>query len=129
MKLLLDTHIAIWAVEDNPRLSGHAKALLANPETEVFVSVVSLWEIAIKHAKHGVKEMPMTAKDALGFFEASGFRLVPVAAAHVLALETLPRLHFNPFDRLLAATALAEPYRLLTADARLAAYGPLVLLA
>ncbi len=126
MNFLLDTHIAIWAVEDNPRLSSAARAHLANPEASFFVSVVSLWEIAIKHAKHGVKEMPMAAKDALGFFQASGFTIVPVSASHVLSLESLPRHHDDPFDRLLIATAHAEPYRLLTADARLGPYGAMV---
>lgn len=91
-----------------------------------FVSVPSLWEIAIKHAKHGAKEMPMSAKDALGFFQASGYTTVPVAPPHVLTLETVPRHHDDPFDRLLVATALTEPYRLITHDARLGAYGSMV---
>lgn len=123
MNLLLDTHIAIWAVEDNPRLSQAARALLLEPAANVFVSVASLWEIAIKHAKHGAKEMPMSAKDALGFFQASGFTIVPVSPPHVLTLEGMPRLHDDPFDRLLVATALTEPYRLITSDVRLGAYG------
>jgi PIN domain nuclease of toxin-antitoxin system len=128
LNLLLDTHIAIWAVEDNPRLSAAARVHLTNPQAKYFVSVVSLWEIAIKHTKHGVKEMPMTAKDALGFFRASGFDIVPVLETHAVALESLPRHHDDPFDRLLIATAFAEPYRLLTHDARLGAYGAMVTL-
>ena len=126
MNLLLDTHIAIWAVEDNPRLSQAARALLLEPAASIFVSVASLWEIAIKHAQHGAKDMPMSAKDALGFFYASGYTIVPVAPAHVLMLEGIPRLHDDPFDRLLVATALTEPYRLITSDARLGAYGSIV---
>ncbi len=111
MNLLLDTHIAIWAAEDNPRLSSVTRAHLVNPHANFFVSVVSLWEIAINHAKHDVKEMPMAAKDALGFFQASGFARTPVLAPHVQTLESLPRHHDDPFDRLLIATAHAEPYR------------------
>lgn len=126
MNLLLDTHIAIWAVEDNPRLSQAARTLLLDPAASFFVSVASLWEIAIKHTKHGAKEMPMSAKDALGFFQASGYTIVPVASPHVLMLETLPRHHDDPFDRLLVATALTEPYRLVTSDGRLGAYGSMV---
>ncbi len=126
MNLLLDTHIAIWAVEDNPRLPQAARALLSEPAGSFFVSVASLWEIAIKHAKHGAKAMPMSAKDALGFFQASGFSIVPVSPQHVLTLESVPRHHDDPFDRLLVATALTEPYRLITHDARLAAYGSMV---
>jgi PIN domain nuclease of toxin-antitoxin system len=126
MNLLLDTHIAIWAVEDNPRLSRAARALLLEPEASVFVSVASLWEIAIKHARHGAKDMPMSAKDALGFFHTSGYTIVPVAPSHVLTLEGIPRFHDDPFDRLLVATALTEPYRLITSDTRLGAYGSMV---
>jgi len=126
MNLLLDTHIAIWAVEDNPRLSQAARALLCEPSASFFVSVASLWEIAIKHAKHGAKEMPMSAKDAFGFFQASGFSILPVSPPHMLTLESVPRHHDDPFDRLLVATALSEPYRLVTSDARLGAYGSMV---
>jgi len=128
MNLLLDTHIAIWAVEDNPRLSAAARAYLLDPAAKSFVSVASLWEIAIKHAKHGVKEMPMSAKDALGFFQSCGFVILPVTPAQVLTLERLPRLHDDPFDRLIVATALSEPFRLITHDLRLGAYGPMVVL-
>ena len=119
MNLLLDTHIALWAVEDNPRLSQAARTLILDPSATLYVSVVSLWEIAIKHALgRGPEAMPMPAADAHRFFEASGFV--------ILALEPLPRHHDDPFDRLLVATALSEPYRLLTHDARLAAYGTIV---
>jgi PIN domain nuclease of toxin-antitoxin system len=127
VNLLLDTHIAIWAVEDNPRLPKAARALILDPSASLFVGVVSLWEIAIKHALgRGAESMPMPAANALAFFQASGFVLLPVTSAHVLTLETLPRHHDDPFDRLLVATALTEPYRLVTHDARLAAYGPTV---
>jgi PIN domain nuclease of toxin-antitoxin system len=126
LNFLLDTHIAIWAVEDNPRLSSAARAHFADKNARFFVSVVSLWEIAIKHARHGINQMPMAAKDALGFFEASGFEIVPVMPPHVLALEALPHHHDDPFDRLLIATAHAEPYRLLTHDRQLGAYGAMV---
>lgn len=70
--------------------------------------------------------LPMSAAEALGFFQTSGFSITPVKTAHVLTLESLPRHHDDPFDRLLVATALTEPYRLLTHDAHLAAYGPMV---
>lgn len=68
----------------------------------------------------------MPAAEAQRFFEASGFVILPVLSAHIVAFESLPRHHDDPFDRLLVATALSEPYRLLTHDARLAAYGPIV---
>lgn len=127
MNLLLDTHIAIWAVEDNPRLSKAARSLILDPTTSLFVAVVSLWEIAVKHALgRGPQAMPMSATQAIDYFRASGYQIVSATAAHALMLESLPRHHEDPFDRLIVATALAEPYRLLTHDSRLAAYGPLV---
>lgn len=128
MNLLLDTHIAIWAVEDNPRLSQAARAHLLDPAARVFVSVASLWEIAIKHARHGARQMPMSARQAHTFLQASGFTIEPVSPAHVLMLETLPRHHDDPFDRLLVATALTEPCRMITHDAQLGAYGEMVTL-
>jgi len=127
VNLLLDTHIAIWAVADDPRLSAEARALILDPSAQLTVSSASLWEIAIKFAlQRGVDPMPISAATALGYFQASFYAIAPVTPAHVLSLESLPRHHDDPFDRLLVATALAEPYRLITHDARLAAYGPLV---
>jgi PIN domain nuclease of toxin-antitoxin system len=127
VNLLLDTHIAIWAVADDPRLSAEARALILDPAARLTVSTASLWEIAIKFAlQRGVDPMPISAAAALDYFQASGYSIAPVIPAYVLSLETLPRYHDDPFDRLLVATALAEPYRLITHDARLAAYGPLV---
>lgn len=93
------------------------------------VSVASLWEIAIKYAlKRGADAMPMPAAMALRWFQDSGFEIVPVTPAHVLSLEALPKHHDDPFDRLLVATALSEPYRLVTHDSRIAAYGELAAL-
>jgi len=130
VNLLLDTHIAIWAVEDSSRLSSKARDLILNPEANLFVGVVSLWEIAIKHAlgRAGQDAMPMSAAQAQDFFRQAGYALAPVKADHVLTLEGLARHHEDPFDRLIVATALSEPFRLVTHDARLAAYSDAVIL-
>jgi len=130
VNVLLDTHIALWAVEDNPRLSAKARDLITNPDTALAVSVVSLWEIAIKHAldRKGRDAMPMSAAQAHGFFLEAGYEVLPLRAAHVLGLETLPRHHDDPFDRLLAAIAMTEPLRLVTHDKQLASYSDLVML-
>jgi PIN domain nuclease of toxin-antitoxin system len=129
LNLLLDTHIAIWAVVDDPRLSERARDLLLDPAAQLHVSVVSLWEIAIKFAlQRGADPMPISAAEARQHFQASGFVLVPMTAPHILALETLARHHDDPFDRLMVATALTEPFRLVTSDLRLGAYGPTVAL-
>ena len=127
MNLLLDTHIAIWAMVDDPCLSQKARDLILDPGAQLNVGLVSLWEIATKFAsQRGSDPMPISAAAALGHFQSSGFAIVPITPPHVLTLESVPRHHDDPFDRLLVATALTQPYRLLTQDARLGAYGPMV---
>lgn len=129
MRLLLDTHIALWAISEDSRLSARARDLITAPEAEVFVSAVVLWEIAIKHAlgRAGVNAMPVSAAQAKSWFEASNFRSLAVTDIHTVAVESLPPHHTDPFDRLLIAQAVTEPMRLVTHDAALAAYGELVL--
>ncbi len=128
MNVLLDTHIALWAVEDNPRLSKAARDVILDPTVDLFVGIVSLWEIAIKHAlQRGTEAMPMSAADALRFFQIAGFDIRPVTTSHILTLEGLARHHDDPFDRMLVAMALTEPYRLLTHDKRLGVYGNTVM--
>ena len=129
MRLLLDTHVALWSVAGVEQLPPRAKALLSDPEHAVFVSVVSLWEIAIKHAlsQRRIGRMPLSAHEARDHFTAAGFDLVEVTAAHALAVEGLPSLHADPFDRMLIAQALSEPMRLVSADAKMSGYGDLVL--
>lgn len=124
MNLLLDTHIALWAVADNPRLSASAKAMIADPNNAISVSVASLWEVAIKHAdkREGPRAMPVSAAEAHDKFSLAGYALLPIAAAHALALENLPAFHKDPFDRLIVAQAHAEGMTLLTADAVVARY-------
>ncbi|WP_374616795.1 type II toxin-antitoxin system VapC family toxin, partial [Thauera aminoaromatica] len=108
MNLLLDTHVALWAITDHPRLPQAARDLILSPKTTVWVSVASVWEIAIKHAL-GRGDMPVSSRDAVCYFTASGYRLLAIEPEHVVAVETLPAHHQDPFDRLLVAQALVEP--------------------
>ena len=124
MRLLLDTHIALWAVTASPRLSPEAQSLILRAD-EVHVSAATLWEIAIQHAL-ARGDMAVSAASALQTFESAGYQVLNVAPAHVLAVESLPTWHKDPFDRLLVAKAATEPLRLLTADAVLARYSDLV---
>ncbi len=130
MRLLLDTHIALWAVTDSLKLSPRARALIAAPENALFVSAASVWEIAIKHAlpKRGAGWMPISGQAATGYFAQSGYAVLEITAAHAVAVEGLPPIHADPFDRLLVAQAREAPLRLLTHDARLGAYGPDILI-
>ncbi|MEQ1695035.1 MAG: type II toxin-antitoxin system VapC family toxin [Hyphomicrobiaceae bacterium] len=130
MRLLLDTHIALWALLDDPRLSREARALILDPSNTVTVSVVSVWEITIKHAlaRGQAGAMPMPGSAALGFFRVAGYEILPLTAAHAVAIETLPAFHSDPFDRLLVAQAHVESLRLLTADRQVASYDPGIVL-
>ena len=128
MKLLVDTHLALWTILDNPRLGRDAKAVIGDPVNQVFVSALSLWEIAIKHAlgDRGPDPIRISAHRAWERFGDTGFTILPVEARHAAAVDHLPLLHGDPFDRLLVAQAIAEPMRLLTRDRRLRAYSELV---
>jgi len=126
MKLLLDTHIALWAIADSPQLPVRARAEISDWRNELYVSVASVWEIAIKHAKHPTV-MPISGQQALGYFAAAGYSLLAIAPAHAAAVGALPPLHADPFDRMLVAQSALEFMHLLTHDPVLAQYGPNVL--
>jgi PIN domain nuclease of toxin-antitoxin system len=125
MRVLLDTRIAIWAVAADPRLPARATQLMLAADA-VFVSAASVWEISIKHAISPAR-MSMSGSDALAEFQAAGFNLLPITAEHAAAVDGLPALHQDPFDRILIAQALTEPLKLITADSALEQYTELVL--
>jgi PIN domain nuclease of toxin-antitoxin system len=124
MRLLLDTHVALWAVTGSTLLPPSAAPLILEAD-EVWVSAASVWEIAIKHAL-GRGDMPVSSALALQAFEDAGYRLLDITARHAAAVEALAPIHRDPFDRLLVAQAQTEPLILLTADAALAGYGQAV---
>lgn len=124
MRILLDTHIALWAVTESRRLSRQARQIILDAD-EVHVSAATLWEIAIKHAL-GRGDMPVPPPQALQAFRDAGYALLAVKPEHAVQVAGLPSLHSDPFDRLLVAQAVTEPLRLLTADALLSSYGDMV---
>lgn len=119
MRLLLDTHVFIWAVTGSAQLKADARALLVAAE-RVYVSAASIWEIAIKSRLGKIEGDVGSFVEAIA---ASGFQELPVTARHAAAVSGLPLHHADPFDRLLLAQAFAEPLRLVTADHALAKYG------
>ena len=127
MRLLLDTHIALWAITDDPKLPQSARSLIMAATNEVIVSAASIWEISIKHSL-ARGNMPVSGNEALGYFQEAGYRLLSVSAEHAAYVETLPPIHTDPFDRILIAQALSEPVRLITHDALLTGYGELIIL-
>lgn len=127
MNLLLDTHVALWAITDHPNLSTTARELILSPRATIWISVASIWEISIKHSL-GRGEMPVSGKDAIRYFRDAGYQFLAIEPEHAAAIETLPRHHQDPFDRLLVAQALIEPMRLLTHDSNVARYGDTIVL-
>lgn len=119
MKLLLDTHAFIWWDREPGRLSGRALRAISRSSSEVFLSVVSLWEMAVKSAA-GKLELKSSVRAAVeAQQERNALRLLQVDAAHVWALGALPGVRGDPFDRLLAAQAAHEGMVLVTRDSRL----------
>lgn len=127
MNLLLDTHVALWAITDSPNLSRKARELIQSPKATVWVSAANVWEIAIKHAL-ARGDMPVSGKDAASYFKESGYRFLAIEAEHAAAIEELPDYHQDPFDRILVAQALMEPMRLITHDDIVARYSDTIIL-
>ena len=129
MKFLLDTHIAIWALTDRARIKPQVPEIIANTDNAIFVSVVAIWEIAIKTPLNRERgKPPFSATEGIGYFREAGFTLLDIPPRHAAAVESLPLLHRDPFDRLLVAQALSEPMRLVT-DALVARYSDTIILA
>ncbi|MDP4299842.1 type II toxin-antitoxin system VapC family toxin [Leptothrix discophora] len=126
MDLLLDTHIALWALADDARLSPPARSLILEPANTVAVSAVSVWEIAIKHAL-SKGNMPVSGSQALAWFKASGYEVLDISADVAAAVEKLPALHGDPFDRLLVAQAARLGLRRMTHDATVAKYADTII--
>jgi PIN domain nuclease of toxin-antitoxin system len=124
MRLLLDTHIFLWAVAGSPLLKPSARRLIESAD-EVYVSAASIWEVAIKARLGKIAADPHELTAAIG---ASGFLELSVSATHAAGSAQLRPHHDDPFDRLLIAQALAEPLKLLTADQVLAGYSDIVVL-
>ena len=127
MRILLDTHIALWAAEGAEQLSATAAHLISNPANTLFVSTAAIWEIAIKFAKGNLQVHPRDARSA---FRLSGFAELPITGDHSEAVATLPAFadHADPFDRLMIAQALHEGMPLLTADQKIWRYHPTLIL-
>ena len=121
MKGLVDTHAFIWWYSDPSRLSAAALAFFQDPSSIVLFSVVSVWEILIKF-QLGKMTLTMPLRAILAQQQANGVQILPVTLEHVLAVESLPAVHKDPFDRLLIAQANVEGAVLVSADALFAQY-------
>ncbi len=124
MKLLLDTHVLLWAAGDPNRLSATARKLINSPANELLFSAASVWEVAIKRSL-GRKDFQVNPRLLRRGLLDNGYTELPVFSHHVVAIESLPPIHKDPFDRLLVGQASVEGVTLLTADSVVAEYpGP-----
>lgn len=119
MRLLLDTHVVLWWLDDPNQLSEDAREAIAEPANDVFVSAVTAWEIAIKRS---LGKLSAPAGIATAIIDA-GFEELPVSFQHAWAVESLPLHHRDPFDRMLIAQAIEENCTLVSRDAAISAYG------
>ena len=119
MNLLLDIHVLLWWLEDDPTLAAAAREAIADADNTVYLSAVVVWEIRIKQAL-GKLELPADFEPVLA---EQPFVDLPVSVHHAHAVARLPMHHRDPFDRMLAAQARCEGFRLVTRDAALSAYG------
>ena len=115
MKLLLDTHVLIWAAGFPDRLSVEARELIADTDNDLVFSAASLWEVAIKSGL-GREDFIVDARLLRRGLLDNGYSELPVASEHAVAIDGLPPIHKDPFDRLLIAQAMVEGITLLTAD-------------
>lgn len=125
MKFLLDSHLLVWLLTGDERVSDEVRRLIDDAANESFASVVSIWEVAIKWPlrRGSASDMPFSGGDFAAALIAAGMTVLASTPAHAVALDDLPLLHGDPFDRLLLATARAEGMTLLTRDSVLASYG------
>lgn len=123
MRFLLDTHTFLWFDAGSARLNPHVRTLIESPEHERFVSIATLWEMAIK-ASLGRLDLRLSLIEyAEVAVEGNGFRLLAVTPPHLERISAMPFHHRNPFDRMLVAQALADDFTLLSRDETLDAYG------
>jgi PIN domain nuclease of toxin-antitoxin system len=125
MKLLLDTHLLLWAAGEPRRLSKQARTLINNPVNELLFSAASLWEVAIKRGL-GRDDFKVDARLLRRGLLDNGYSELPIFSDHVVATDSLPPIHKDPFDRILVAQATVEGVTLLTIDSVVARYpGPI----
>ena len=126
MNLLLDTHILIWAVNDDPALSEKARKMILDPENMIYYSTASIWEVSIKHAIHP-DNVTFSGKELSEYCTEAGFQHINITEKHIFALDTLSRpenapKHNDPFDRILVAQAKSENFLFLTHDSLIPYY-------
>jgi len=121
-RVLLDTHVFLWAASAPDRISATARDAIEDPRNEVFISAAAVWEIVIKHAL-GKLKLPASPATFIPMLIAQlGFRQLPITHEHALTLTVLPKHHSDPFDRMMIAQARYEGMTLISTDRNVARY-------
>ena len=119
MKYLLDTHVFLWSLNNDRRLKNSLREILINPGNEIYLSIVSAWELGIKLKTNPGFKLNTSIRET---FEISGFEILPITFEHVLPEYKLPLYHKDPFDRMLICQAKAESFTLITHDPKIWKY-------
>ena len=123
MKLLLDTHVILWALEDSQRLAPHIREMIIDENNEIYVSAMSFFEIAIKHKKQP-SNMPYTADQIKEYCQRAGFIFLPVSLDSITIYEKYDySAHLDPFDQMLVAQSICNNMKLISHDEKLKLYG------
>jgi PIN domain nuclease of toxin-antitoxin system len=125
VRLLVDTHVLLWAIAEPDRIPGPIRGRLESSDNDVFFSAASIWEVAIKQ-QVGRLNLPVRPEELAEAAVLMGFEELPVTAAHAAGVSRLPLHHRDPFDRLLVAQAIHEPARFLTVDHTLSLYSDVI---
>jgi PIN domain nuclease of toxin-antitoxin system len=123
VRFILDTHALIWFIEGHPLFSSKAQAALEQDENEVFVSLATIWEIAIKVSLQKLRLHVALEDELRDLLDDNGFELLDIGYSHLACVATLPFKHKDPFDRLLVAQSLVEEMALISHDSIMDAYG------
>ena len=127
MNLLLDTHAFLWFLEGNNELSKKARECIENPENAKFISIASIWELAIKLNLRKLK-LDVSLEELKGAIVANNFEILPLDFEHIIGLSKLADFHRDPFDRVIIAQAIAENCIVLSKDASFSLYEGLTLI-
>ena len=126
MNILIDTHIAIWSLINQEKLNNDLASIMEDLNNNIYVSIISIWEVAIKNIKHGYKRMPLDEKEFIKLCEEAEFKILPIKASHILNIRNLKLKnnisHKDPFDKLLVSQSVCENLTLCTRDTLLLDY-------
>lgn len=127
MRLLLDTHVAVWTILETRKVPQRILRMIADPTNEIFVSTVSVWEVGLKFGAGRSRRTSRPREDLAREFELAGYTFLDVSIRHAIAFEDYASAHPDPFDRMILTQALTDQLRLVTVDARLASYSDTVI--